>query len=231
MTFTYGTQNFLITDLSNTYFFTIQTTCHVTTNNNNINTIESNKNNANKKVTEDDYVYVSDYLKHIREVENFDHYLLPQHNNFMGGAPSYDFAYPDLYPPVFNGPLYEPSQHLDYPMYDDHPTQSNFRELIQTTEFPSGLPLDSESNLNEEVEEREQPITFRYSGVRQLNYSVTSPESLQLIDVEYENDVYFLHNNVISRINLAENEAKFETVATIDDTHEAIKEAHVSVCV
>lgn len=169
---------------------------------------------------------MSDYLKRIREVENFDHYLLPQHNNLMGGPPYPDYV--DVYP--FNGDSYHaaPVQHLDYGYV---PTQSNFRELIHTTEFPSGLSENnnSGSHLNEEVKQREQPIAFKYSGSKQLNYSVTSPESLHLIDVDYESDVYFLHNKVITRLNLDENGAEFETVATIDDTHEAIKEAHVSV--
>lgn len=169
-------------------------------------------------------MYVSDYLKRIRQVENFDHYLLPQPNTFMNVPPSYH-EYSDVYPydpyhnePHFNDYSYVPSE------------QKQFRELIQTTEFPSDFTENSE-NLHasdEEVKEKNQVIAFKYSGMKQLNYSIDTPDSLHLIDVDYGNDVYFLHHKVILRVNLSENGAQFERVAVIDDTHEEIKEAHVS---
>lgn len=149
---------------------------------------------------------MSDYLKRIREVGNFAHYS-PLPPTFMGfpAYPDYDdvnnfyLPYPAVYP-AYGGPVFREKPPL-------------------STEFPPS---------EEVTENKDHPIAFRYAGMKQLNYSVNTPDSLHLIDVDYENDVYFLHNKAILRVNLGENEAQFDTIAVIDDTHEEIREAHVS---
>ncbi|XP_063705250.1 uncharacterized protein LOC134834483 [Culicoides brevitarsis] len=161
---------------------------------------------VNKKVTD---VYVSDYLKRVREVGNFDHYSLP--SPFIAGFPSYgDY---DVMPPYL--PAYPPD-------YDFRPV---FREseVLMTTEYPQSARVPQEETQLQE----QHPITFRYAALRQLNYSVNAEDSLQLIDVDYENDVYFLHNQAIVRVDLGENGAQFERIAVVEDTHEEIGEAHL----
>lgn len=230
-------KTFLITTHQTYIPFSIQTTCQTTTTTPSHNTIESNKNNVNKKVTtEDDYVYVSDYLKRIRQVENFDHYSFPHANTFMGGggAVPHHPLYPDYAVDAYN-PYNPYHTDLDYAYGPPAPPPlPNFRELMQTTEFPSGLSENGNGESpNEEVKGPEQLITFRYAGMKQQNYSLSTTTqvqagSLHLIDVDYENDVYFLHHKVILRANLGENGIQFVRVAVIDDVHEEITEAHVS---
>lgn len=175
---------------------------------------------------------MSDYLKRIREVGNLDRYLLPRHNDYIdvSSYPSYvDYN-------SFSGG--EGAVPLHYPNYDDGlPSERHdFREFQKTTDFPSIFTEktthihDVEEEEDVEQKEEEEAITFKYAASKELNYTITqSSDNIHLIDVDYENDMYFLHNQVIMRINLDESGAEFEIVASIDDTHDVIKEAHVSL--
>uniref|UniRef100_A0A336LL58 CSON011314 protein n=1 Tax=Culicoides sonorensis TaxID=179676 RepID=A0A336LL58_CULSO len=173
---------------------------------------------VDKKVVEDDFVYVRDYLKRIRETEKFGHYLSPQYSDYSSDS-LYEQPSLDYFPYIpYNSYYPESTSNLDHsfaPFYNYNEIQSNSQELKS---FEKSADINDEKNV--------LPLMFGESK-KQMNFSITSPNSIKFLNSDYENNMYLLHNKDIVQIMLKQNEVEFETIATITDTQEEIHDIHL----